>query len=398
MGKQKSNNTLTVFLVLAFMVFVYVALIAPKPVDWTLSFSKKHDIPLGEKLVFSVLPALFPNQSLVSMHSHLEDFLEGTTPLNTNFIYITDNYNINENEVEKLFEIIAAGNRVFIAAEYFSNEIKQKLKISQKQSQQIDYSFITDSVCFNYANRKLKTASGYWFKKAISDNVFTSYDSTKTTVLGYNQKGETNFIRIEIGNGFMYLNSNPLAFTNYHLLSGNSSEYIFKCLSYLPVSSTVWDEYYKPGKSQLGSEISYILNDRSLRIAWYILLFGILVYFIFKGKRRQRAIPVVIPPKNNSLEFVETVGRLYFVKEDHRGIAQKRYIYFLDFLRTRYFVDTSSRDSKLIEEVSKKSNIAERTVTALFRVAENLEKVRYISQEDLQQFNRQIEYFYKNCR
>lgn len=398
MGKQKSNKTQTIFVTLALIAFVYVAVIAPKPVDWSLSYSKKHDIPLGEKLVFSVLPTLFPNQSIVTMHSRLNDFLEGTTPLNTNFVYITDSYNADAEETDKLFEVVTAGNNVFIGAEKFSNEIRERLNIDQKHSIHIDYSLLVDSVTFNYTNRGFNTANGYRFKRAISNNYFTSYDSTKTTVLGYNQLGKTNFIRVKIGDGFLYLNCNPLAFTNYHLLSGDNGEYIFKCFSYLPVSSTVWDEFYKPGKSRIGSELDYILNDPALRIAWYILLFGIFVYFVFKGKRKQMAIPVVTPPKNNALEFVETVGRLYFVKQDHKGIALKRYIYFLDFLRTRYYVDTSNRNSKLIEEVSKKSGIAERTVTALFRVADNLEKVRYISQEDLQQFNRQIEYFYKNCR
>lgn len=398
MGKPNSNKTLLIVLFVALLGFVYVAIIAPKPVDWSLSFSKKHDIPLGEKLVYNVLPALFPNQSLITMHSRLEDFLEGTTPLNTNFIYIADGFNPDQAETNKLMEVVMAGNRVFIASQNFSEIFKTQLNLTLELAAPLDYSLPRDSISFNFANRKLKSDYGYWFSKAISNGYFASYDSTKTTVLGYNNSGKTNFIRIKHGEGFIYLNCNPLAFTNYQLLSKNNSEYIFKCLSYLPVTPTVWDEFYKPGKSAMGSELGYILNDRALRMAWYIMLLGVLLYFIFKGKRTQRPIPVVAPPKNTTLDFVETVGRLYFIKEDHKGIAQKRYIYFLDFLRTRYFVDTSIRDGKLIEELSKKSGISERTVSALLKVAGNLEKVRYLSQEDLQQFNRQLEYFYKNCR
>lgn len=398
MAKQKSNKSLMVVLAIAFIAFVVVAVFAPKPVDWSLSFSKRHDRPLGNKLVYSVLPDLYPGQNLVTMHSKLNAFLEGTIPLNTNFIFITNRFNPDSVETSEILKIIEAGNNVFVAAEHFSPEFIKPIHLKQVVMPVMDFSLPIDSINFNYSNRQLKTAFGYWFKKGISNNYIAAYDSTRTTVLGYNQDGKTNFIRIKIGEGYLYLNSNPTAFTNYQLLSGNNSEYIFKCLSYLPVTSTVWDEYHKPGGMLVGSELAYILNDRALRMAWYILLFGVLVYFIFKGKRRQRVIPVVEPPKNTSLEFIETVGRLYFVKHDHRGIARKRFIFFLDYLRTRYFVDTSVRDSKLIEDVSKKSGIAERTVAALFKVAGNLEKVNYISQEDLQQFNRQIEYFYKNCR
>lgn len=401
MGNHISNKSLTIVLVIALVCLVIVAAVIPKQVDWSLSYSNKHGKPLGEKLVYSVLPSLFPDQSIVSMHSRLEDFLEGTIPLNTNFIYITDIYHPNEDEVEKLLEVVGAGNNLFIAAESFSEEFAKPLNLNLEQIKQevnVEDVYNPDSINYNYANRKLKTASGYWFKKAVSDNFFTSYDTINTTVLGYNRNGKTNFVRIKHGKGFIYLNNNPLSFTNYHLLSGYNSEYIFKCFSYLPVFPTVWDEFYKPGSNSGVSEISYILNDRALRIAWYLLLIGVLVYFIFKGKRYQRAIPVITPPKNNSLDFVETVGRLYFLKQDHKGIAQKRFIFFLDFLRTRYYVDTSIRDGKLIEEVSKKSGIAERAVASLFKVAGNLDKVIFISQEDLQQFNRQIEYFYKNCR
>lgn len=398
MAKKQSNKTLVFFLVLVFTVFVVVSVFAPKPVDWTSSYSQRHGRPLGERLVYSVLPDLFPRQNLVTMHTRLDDFLEETTPINTNFIYISDLFSPDSVETEKLFEVVEAGNMVFIAAERLAPDLMSRLNLQIQHSGALDPSVPRDSIQFNFANRRLNIAMGYWFKKAISNHYFTSYDTLRSTVLGYNQEGKTNFIRIKMGAGFIYLNSNPLAFTNYHLLSGNNSEYIFKCLSYLPVSSTVWDEHHKPGKAGVGSELGYILRNPSLRIAWYLLLIGVLVYFIFKGKRRQRPIPVEAPPRNNTLDFVETVGRLYFVNQDHKGIAQKRFVYFLDFLRTRYFVDTSKRDSQLIEEVAKKSGIPERTVAALFKVAGNLEKVRLISQEDLQQFNRQIEYFYKNCR
>ncbi len=332
------------------------------------------------------------------MHSRLEEFLEGTIPFNTNFIYITDQFLPDILEQKKIFEVIEAGNNVFVAAGRLSDSLQHELKIEIRRSVKQDNIITTDSISMNFTNRKIKTAWGYWYKNAISDNYFMKYDSAKTTVLGYNNEGKTNFIRIRVGEGFLYLNSNPLAFTNYHLLTKDHSEYIFKSFSYLPVGPTVWDEFYKPGKSGVVNEITYILKDPSLRIAWYILLLGVFLYFVLKGKRRQKAIPVITPQRNNTLEFVETVGRLYFVNHDHLGIAQKRFIYFLDFLRTKYYVDTSNRDSRLIEEVSRKSGIPERTVTALFRVAANLGKVKYISQEDLQQFNRQIEYFYKNCR
>ena len=388
-----------VILSILFLGLIATAVFAPKEVDWSLSYSQKDDIPLGNKLVFEVLPTLFPNQSILTSHARLSDFLEGTIPVNTNFIYINESFTAEGEELENLFDIIEAGNNVFIAAEQFSPAFRDSMGISLLVPYMLNPSFaIADSIRFSFTNQKLNSITGYWYKKAVSNNIFASYDSTRTTVLGYNQSGKTNFIRMKFGEGFLYLNCNPLAFTNYHLLSNANSEYIFKCLSYLPASSTVWDEHHKARNQANVSQLDYILTNRALRIAWYIVLLGVVLYFVFEGKRRQRAIPVYNPPQNNSLEFVETVSRLYFNRQDHKGIAHKRFVFFLDFLKERYFIDINADESRLMEEISQKSGIAERSVVSLFRVARNLETVNYISQEDLQQFNRQLEYFYKNCR
>ena len=60
-----------------------------------------------------------------------------------------------------------------------------------------------------------------------------------------------------------------------------------------------------------------------------------------QGKRKQRIIPVITPLKNTSLEFVETIGRLYYQKGTRSGIAHKKIIFFLDFIRTRYNIATN---------------------------------------------------------
>jgi hypothetical protein len=129
-----------------------------------------------------------------------------------------------------------------------------------------------------------------------------------------------------------------------------------------------------------------------------LLLISLLLYFIFYGKRRQRPIPIYEAPGNSTLEFVETIARLYFIKGDHRNVAKKRFLYFLDSLRSRYFIDVSMPESKLIEECSRKSGVPERTFASIFSMAKNLEKVEKITLEDLYQFNRQLEFFYKNAQ
>jgi hypothetical protein len=118
----------------------------------------------------------------------------------------------------------------------------------------------------------------------------------------------------------------------------------------------------------------------------------------FGSKRVQRPIPVIKRPQNTSLSFIETMARLYYRRHDHLDIARKRFTYFLEFLRSRYFINTAVDENRIISEVSRKSGVSERSVAALFSMGNRLHNLKQISQEDLEQFNRQIEFFYNNCR
>jgi hypothetical protein len=324
-------------------------------------------------------------------------FLEEAIPLNTNLIFINDHLEIDAEDWSKVLQVAAAGNHVFLSGEQFSNNITDSLGFEIIQGIPLPRVLLNDSVGYNFTNKRLKVAGNYWYGRTITNNYFSRYDSLRTSVIGHNHLGQTNFIHTRWGAGAIYVNCNPIAFTNYHLVNGNKSEYIFKALSYLPVTTTIWDEKYKTGAPALASQMMFVLDNKELRMAWYLFLIGVVLFMVFQGKRRQRPIPVVEPPKNTSLDFVETIARLYFLNQNHLNIAQKRYQYFLDYLRSNYYLDTSLPESRLIEETSRKSGVPERTLASIFRMAANIEKVHQISHEDLHQFNRQLEFFYKNC-
>jgi hypothetical protein len=400
MQNSRRNKIFTWILVCALMVLVIAAIFAPRPIDWTYSFSMGDEIPFGSCLVHESLSTLFPGKEIITSYTAPKDFLDEKIPLKTNFIYIDGRIKIKDEDARELIKVASAGNHIFIAAEHIYGLLADTFRLDFKPELIPGTDFYrADSVGFYFANPRLKSVFGYWYPRWMTRFYFSRYDSTRTTVLGHDHKGKTNFIRVKAGEGYFYFNSNPLAFTNYHLLSRNNSEYIFKSLSYLPERSTVWDEYYKPrtNKSQEGL-FNYVLDNPSLRLAWYVVLFGILALFVFGSRRRQRPIPVITKPENTSLSFIDTMARLYYSRHDHLDIATKRYTYFLEFLRSRYFINTAANGSKVISEVSQKSGVSERSVAALFKMGNKLEHLRQISQEDLEQFNRQIEFFYNNCR
>lgn len=399
MKSSKRGKVLTWMVGVGLLLLVIAAILAPRPIDWSYTFSKDKKIPFGNYLLYETLPVLFPEQELITSWTSPASFLDEKTPLNTNFIYINRRIKVEESDAEKLMESVSAGNHVFIAAEHVYGVLADTFKMKYEPQLLPGQTFYdADSVGFHFTNPKLHSGFGYWYQRWMTRYYFTGYDSTRTTVLGHDHEGDTNFIRVKQGDGYFYFHSNPLAFTNYHLLSGNHSEYIFKALSYLPVQATVWDEFYKPASKHHEGLFDYVLNHRSLRIAWYILFAGTLVLMVFGSRRKQRPVPILKRPKNTSLSFIDTVARLYYRRHDHLDIARKRFTYFLEFLRSRYYINTAAGESRVISEVSQKAGVSERSVAAVFKMGNKLGQLKQISQEDLEQFNRQIEFFYNNCR
>src|SRR5690606_37334483 len=112
---------------------------------------------------------------------------------------------------------------------------------------------------------------------------------------------------------------------------------------------------------------------------------------IFERKRRQRINPVIKPLENTTLEFVGTIGNLYYQRSDHRNIAEKKILFLLDQIRSRYGVSTTKIDNSFFERLSKKSGTDEKLIRDLFKIIEQVRSSRAITADQLTELNSQIE-------
>ena len=397
MAKPLHSKYLIIGFSIALIVYIAALILTPRPIDWSLSFSKKDKIPYGSSILFAELGQLFPEGEIKTMHSPIYNYSQQTNLNGTSFIFINDYFEPDDLDLNMMLDVVKSGSNVFVAAVEFTDKLQDTLRFAVGED--VFFKPVgSDSTILNLVNPKLKSSKGYTYKKAFHKAYFQCYDTLKTTVLGFDNDTLTNFVRIEYGAGNFFINTNPLAFTNYNLLIDKNYEYAFKCLSYLPNAAVIWDEHYKQKDAVSGSEFRYILSQNALRYAWYLLLFALLTYMVFGGKRRQRMIPIVKPPRNTSLSFVETIGRLYFRKNDHLNIAKKKYTYFLEFLRTKHYIDTNHIGYEMYKEVSQKFEVPGFTVKQLFNMAQRIHQSKSISEEDLIQFDKKIEFFYDRSR
>ena len=91
---------------------------------------------------------------------------------------------------------------------------------------------------------------------------------------------------------------------NYSLLQDMGAAYSSIALSYVKNSSNLyWDQYYTRGREGAESPMRVFLQNYSLRWAFYIAVFSLLLFVLYEMKRRQRIIPIIPPLNNTTVEF-----------------------------------------------------------------------------------------------
>lgn len=378
---------LPVFIVLL-LYFLY-QLFSPVPTNWNPSYSKNDKIPYGSYILYEELSGLFPHGKIESTNLPFYNLSKQEKIEEKNIIIICSYFKPDKLDSKVLFELIKQGNDLFIAANSFGQQLTDTFKLYVNSK----FWGVFDSTEANFVNQKLQRENNYKFTQGINDHYFTSFDTSKTQVLGVNNSDYVNFIKIEYGKGNLFLSTLPNAYTNYNLFKSNR-DYIFKSLSYLKDRDVIWDEYYKEVNKYSSTPLRYILSQPALKWAYFTFLFATIFFVIFKGKRDQRIIPVVKPLANTTLEFIQTVGNVYFKQSNHKNIAEKRITYFLDYLRNKYSFKTINFNEDIINKLSEKSLVDKNEIRKLFNFFNLVEISNSIKSETLKELNNQIENFY----
>jgi hypothetical protein len=390
---KKKNLKFLIPVTAVLVILTIVKLNEPKELDWSESFSKKDKIPYGGFIIYDIASGLFSESEVNLTEFPIYNILKNDYYQKTNYVFINSYFSPDVLDTEYLLEYVALGNQVFISAYAIYGSLADSLRINTYRT-----FFNEDSTGINFSLPDIISEKEYLFEKGNFENYFSEYDTSLVQVLGTNNHGKTIFIRIKYGEGNFFLNTVPLVFTNYQLLYSGNEEYAFKCLSHLPDQKTLWDEYYKTGNKYNASVLQYILSQESLKWAYYLLLAASVLFIFFYGRRRQRIIPVIEPLKNTTVEFVQTVGNLYYQQKDFKNIADKKISFFLDYIRNKHFINAVKFDEETLKKISEKSSLPVGKVRTIFREIEKIRMSSKISEEDLININYQIEKFYERTK
>ncbi|MDE7074222.1 MAG: DUF4350 domain-containing protein [Odoribacter sp.] len=321
----------------------------PKPVDWSETYARRDKIPYGTYVVSRSLEELFPEAEVRFSTSSLYEELVGMADeKGTVYMVVGRFFRPDRVELGRLLDWVEQGNYVFASAWWMADTLLGVLSLETE----MDFKSLPV-----YLRAPAGDGKGYNLKRQ-SAYYFVPGEEFGGTVLGWKEEeGKPDFVALSRGAGWLFLNLNPEAFTNYHALDSLNGDYFYRALSWVPADcrKVVWADSRDGGwnglpedgemrNNRVRTPFEVILMYPALRLALYLLLAGMLLYGIFRAKREQRAMAVVTPPRDRMTEFVATVSALYLKEKDHGAIAVKLVDFFLSEVRIRYGVRTDVLD------------------------------------------------------
>jgi hypothetical protein len=399
--------------------------------SWKEHYKPESKDPYGTYLVRNLLESYYPGEGFEIVKDSLAERLDSGS-----YVYIGDRFWLDSAALSQLLNFVDKGNQVFIACPYMPQILMDTIsnlacgRMEYDSLEEDDYSrpsidgdlyHVTDSVVTaNFQHPSLADEKGYQFRKLflnqaqyynwafVPEEIFC-LGQTSLTSLGQINGNQTNFMSVAFGKGQLLLHTTPIAFTNLHLLDKRGLDYASKTFSHLKKGKIYWDERpYNPfanyadggggNHAQNESPLKYILSQPALAWAWYILLGMAVTYLIFRAKRRQRVIPVLEKNTNTSLEFIGTIGRLFFLQNNHRQLAAQKMRLFLIFVHERYHLPTKDLNEQFAKGLAIRSNVQEEHINKILNLNRNISNSAYLSEDTLVNFHRMMEKFYRECK
>ncbi len=396
------------------------------PVDWRETYQSDSRAPYGTSIFFELLKSHFEEDKVQLLRDSLRGQLD-TLPNAATYLFVGEALYQDSTDQQAVLDFVAAGNTAFIASkslpELTAHALYQE-RGSCPDNYSDHYALAWDTLArLNFIHPNLRFDTGqvydYWEFGKRAPYYWTGlpanlacYPEATFVPIGTLNDSLFNFAKLEYGSGHFFLHTTPVVFSNFHLLEEERLAYLQRVLTHLDGAGPVyWDRYSKvPEKPDFlqnpfaerrldnNSPLKFILSEPALSWAWYLLLALGLLFLVFRAKRQQRVIPVLEPNQNTSLEFLNMVGRLYFLQNNHRQLALQQMKMLMQHARRRYHLKAQELDERCIPKLAQRSGVAEGQLRRLSTYYQNIKSSSFMSDKTLAEFHQLIEHFYKNSK
>jgi len=383
--------------------------------DGRITFSPKDKIPYGAYAAYHLLQHQFPNAT-IDVNRFAPELWQDLSYDSVGQVLLVVNsyFDPTLSELNALTSFARQGNAVFISCLQMNETARVFFKVQQEEvfnpfTIKNSYGFVNmyDSFAVKLDSHTYTVPLQFVYPGVSYNNRFIKYDSLFAYPLGYNSDDNIpNLLAIKAKDGSIFLHTAPITFTNFFLLYNNNHQYYEKLMSLLPANARkiVWDEYfllYKQNKNNNNEDekglLSVLLSHENFYAAFWILIILLALYFFTEIKRRQRLIPEYSKPANDSLEFVTTIGKLYYEKGDHKNLAEKLTVFFSDYVRNKYKLPTNELNESFVQRLALKTSIPVEELRKLTDTLITIKLSDRISEQQLLQYHQQLENFYSKA-
>lgn len=392
--KKESRNLLLI--IILFAGYVVLEYLAPEPVNWNPSYSLQDKIPYGGYVFRKMLDDYVPGKSIFENSLPFSESLPRYIEQGTFSLLVLDQqFDPDPWDIHFMMDAARKGNTIFISSFQIGKALSDSLDIKTFFNPFDSILFTADSSRLRLLNPSLRKENDYSFQHRILPSYLQIPDSIPYLALGTDESLRLNFIAIPVDKGIVYIHLQPVVFTNYHLLY-DKPDYTAAVLSYIPPGPVVWDEFYKPGRGESGSPLRFVLHQKALKTALYLVLIAVLLLMVFHSRRIRKMIPLIHPQRNTSMDYARVLGQLYFNQGDHKDLVLKKIRHFTEYCRRKYYLGSGLPDEDWVRRLAMKSGYAEEKILSIFRSEREILVSGSCSETLLVEINHEIESFYKD--
>lgn len=410
------GTTFKIILAISLIVLLFIVLLFEirevADYDWQKRYRYDSDEPY-DALVFSEMIAeRFDSVVIIDKRDDLSAF-QDTTEQNALHILLAPSVNISGQYAREYIDFLARGNQSIIITNYFNlSHNEQYLPVYnipfRDSILHITLDDSRDTFRFIHYDDDFSSA------KLTFINALSPLYEESIPIIGNVQDDNAVMSYLSIGDGCLYYYYNPLPFANVMSKQEDYLPHFNQTFSRFDPDQVILDHpsKHKFGTSRRGSggsgglgndnginentPLAYVMLNPSLRWAYYLLLATLLLYVIFRGKRRQKVIPILPKNENTSLEFVETLSHLYKSQNQNAKLVPHMKDIFINKVRAKYFLDYNDPDFAI--KLSKKSKIDIQEIEVLMTRFENAENNYSFSDDQFLRLNQRLDTFYNNCK
>lgn len=340
--------------------------------DWVQKYQINDKNPLGLYLFTTLTQAhLNAKKSVKVINTSAQlDSLQLKDSTDKTYLFVGKDFGMDIPDLDSILSDVRRGSRLFISFDNLFDE--NYLQLFDSVDFQFDYGHDVNVYANGRSHNMINifqndTVARKWW--AFNEYTFEGASEELSTLMEL-----PNFIKVEYGDGFLYVHSTPNMFFNYQLKRTPGYEYTAFVLNQLPKNQDVHllelgrlpdemgdynidDEGDKASNKEDNSLLQLIFKEPNLLIALLLCIGGLILFVLFRSKRTRTVVPFIPKKKNMTMAFAETITSIYLSKRNPYGLLQVQRKNFYDTVQRHFFVDLYHRDGdRELQTLSEKSN------------------------------------------